>query len=68
MWRAARGARDTGRRDWTGAAGGPRSCDRLGNVLSYQPYYLSAWGVARQEINYRRFLDIAELVSMRCGS
>jgi (1->4)-alpha-D-glucan 1-alpha-D-glucosylmutase len=48
-----------------GAAGDPRSFDRLERLLEAQPYRLSSWRVAADEINYRRFFDINDLVSIR---
>ena len=45
--------------------GEPTSVDILDRVLSDQAYRLSYWRVASTEINYRRFFDIADLVSMR---
>ena len=50
---------------WNGRAGDPRSFDRLDHLLSQQPYRLAYWRVASPEINYRRFFDISDLVSMR---
>lgn len=48
-----------------GQKGDPRSFDRLENLLSAQCYRLSYWRVTNDEINYHRFFDINELVSMR---
>ena len=48
-----------------GRVGEPTSVDILDRVLSDQAYRLSYWRVASTEINYRRFFDIADLVSMR---
>lgn len=48
-----------------GIEGDPASFDLLDKVLSDQAYRLAYWRVASQEINYRRFFDIADLVSMR---
>ncbi|HUG13404.1 MAG TPA: malto-oligosyltrehalose synthase, partial [Thermomicrobiales bacterium] len=48
-----------------GARDEPDSFDLLDRLLSEQAYRLAYWRVASQEINYRRFFDIADLVSMR---
>jgi (1->4)-alpha-D-glucan 1-alpha-D-glucosylmutase len=43
----------------------PRSFDRLEGLLADQAYRLSYWGVATEEINYRRFFDINDLAALR---
>jgi (1->4)-alpha-D-glucan 1-alpha-D-glucosylmutase len=43
----------------------PRTFDRLEALLSDQAYRLSFWGVAAEEINYRRFFDINDLAAIR---
>lgn len=48
-----------------GQIGEPSSFDTLDRILSDQAYRLAYWRVASTEINYRRFFDIADLVSMR---
>ena len=48
-----------------GAKGRPESFDPLEELLSEQPYRLSFWRVASDEINYRRFFDINELAAVR---
>ena len=50
---------------FNGEAGDPRSFDRLDALLEMQPYRLSFWRVATEEINYRRFFDINELAAIR---
>ncbi|MBI2853755.1 MAG: malto-oligosyltrehalose synthase [Chloroflexi bacterium] len=48
--------------------GTPRRCssfDRLHELLEAQAYRLSYWRVAWDEINYRRFFDINELIALR---
>ena len=50
---------------FNGVKGQPRSFDRLDSLLSEQPYRLSYWRVAAEEINYRRFFDINELAAIR---
>lgn len=37
----------------------------LDEILSRQHYQLAFWRLANEEINYRRFFDVAELVSLR---
>jgi (1->4)-alpha-D-glucan 1-alpha-D-glucosylmutase len=48
-----------------GTAGRPESFDRLDALLSAQPYRVSYWGVAGDEINYRRFFDVNDLAAIR---
>jgi len=48
-----------------GEKGNPRSFDRLEGLLADQAYRLSFWGVAAEEINYRRFFDINDLAAIR---
>jgi (1->4)-alpha-D-glucan 1-alpha-D-glucosylmutase len=43
----------------------PRTFDRLEALLGDQAYRLSFWGVAAEEINYRRFFDINDLAAIR---
>jgi (1->4)-alpha-D-glucan 1-alpha-D-glucosylmutase len=47
-----------------GTPGDPHSFDRLHEVLNAQPYRLSYWRVAADEINYRRFFDVNELAAL----
>lgn len=49
----------------SGTPGDPRSFDRLHEVLEAQPYRLAFWRVSAEEINYRRFFDINDLVGLR---
>ena len=49
---------------FNGRRGEPRSFDALDALLSAQPYRLSYWRVAAEEINYRRFFDINELAAI----
>lgn len=44
---------------------GPEGSIRLGKLLDGQPYRLVHWRDAARIINYRRFFDINELVSIR---
>src|SRR6188768_936963 len=48
-----------------GEKGNPHSFDRLEALLADQAYRLSFWGVAAEEINYRRFFDINDLAAIR---
>ncbi|MBB6143510.1 (1-_4)-alpha-D-glucan 1-alpha-D-glucosylmutase [Silvibacterium bohemicum] len=48
-----------------GVEGDARSFDRLHEVLEAQPYRLALWRVSSEEINYRRFFDINDLVGLR---
>jgi (1->4)-alpha-D-glucan 1-alpha-D-glucosylmutase len=48
-----------------GRRGDPRSFDRIERLLESQPYRLSFWRVAMDEINYRRFFDINDLAAIR---
>jgi (1->4)-alpha-D-glucan 1-alpha-D-glucosylmutase len=48
-----------------GQKGVPQSFDRLEELLAQQPYRLSFWKVAADEINYRRFFDINQLAAVR---
>lgn len=62
---AARAALDASLRTLNGAKGDPRSFDALESLLGEQPYRLSDWRVACDEVNYRRFFDINDLVAIR---
>ncbi len=50
---------------YNGKADDPRSFDLLDQLLDEQPYRLSSWRVASDEINYRRFFDVNELAALR---
>ena len=52
-------------RDLNGVRGVPHSFDRMEKVLDDQAYRLSFWGVAADEINYRRFFDVNDLAAIR---
>ncbi|HEX8312440.1 MAG TPA: malto-oligosyltrehalose synthase [Chthoniobacteraceae bacterium] len=45
--------------------GDTQSYDTLDELISAQPYRLSYWRVAAEEINYRRFFDINQLAAIR---
>lgn len=47
-----------------GTKGDPDSFDRLEQLLNEQAYRLSFWRVTNDEINYRRFFDINDLITM----
>jgi len=47
-----------------GIPGEPKSFDALDALLNAQPYRLSFWQVATEEINYRRFFDINDLAAI----
>jgi len=51
--------------DINGQCGDPHSFDRLERLLESEAYRLSFWGVAMDEINYRRFFDINDLAAIR---
>lgn len=48
-----------------GIVGNPASFDRLHELLEEQPWRLAYWRVSAEEINYRRFFDINDLVGLR---
>ena len=48
-----------------GKPGDPRSFDLLHLLLELQVYRLAHWRVSGEEINYRRFFDINDLVGLR---
>lgn len=51
--------------EFNGRPGEPRSFDRLHRLIQQQHYRLAFWRVGSEEINYRRFFDVTELVSLR---
>ncbi len=48
-----------------GQPGNRRSFDTLHRVLEAQAYRLAHWRVSGEEINYRRFFDINDLIGLR---
>ncbi len=48
-----------------GTLGRPESFDRLDTLLRAQAYRVAYWGVAGDEINYRRFFDVNDLAAIR---
>jgi (1->4)-alpha-D-glucan 1-alpha-D-glucosylmutase len=52
-------------RIFRGVKGDPASFDLLDSLLMEQSYWLSFWRLANEEINYRRFFAISDLISVR---
>ncbi|MBU0672881.1 MAG: malto-oligosyltrehalose synthase, partial [Candidatus Margulisbacteria bacterium] len=50
---------------FNGTAGKPETFNELDQLISSQLYRLSFWKVASEEINYRRFFNINELICLR---
>jgi (1->4)-alpha-D-glucan 1-alpha-D-glucosylmutase len=50
---------------FNGTPGNPQSFERLAALLQQQHYLLAFWRTGLQQINYRRFFDINELISLR---
>jgi (1->4)-alpha-D-glucan 1-alpha-D-glucosylmutase len=48
-----------------GRAGDARSFDKLDALIQEQHYRLAFWKVASEEINYRRFFDVTEMVALK---
>ncbi len=48
-----------------GTPGDPRSYDALHDLLNAQPYRLAYWRTSSEQINYRRFFDVNDLVGLR---
>ncbi len=48
-----------------GTEGDPRSFDSLHALLEAQPYRLAYWRTSSEQINYRRFFDVNDLVGLR---
>ncbi|HEX2671030.1 MAG TPA: malto-oligosyltrehalose synthase, partial [Polyangiaceae bacterium] len=48
-----------------GSPAQPRSFDFLDELLRAQHYRLSAWQLALEAVNYRRFFDVTELAAIR---
>jgi (1->4)-alpha-D-glucan 1-alpha-D-glucosylmutase len=60
-----RGFIDENIKIFNGEKGKPESFNLLDSLLSEQNFRLSFWKVAAEEINYRRFFSINELISLR---
>lgn len=56
---------DLALREFNGVVGEPHSFDQLDDLINGQPYRLAYWRTATDEINYRRFFDINDLVALR---
>jgi (1->4)-alpha-D-glucan 1-alpha-D-glucosylmutase len=52
-------------RDFNGVRGDRSSFDRLDRLLDSQAYRLAFWRIAAEQINYRRFFDVIDLVGLR---
>jgi (1->4)-alpha-D-glucan 1-alpha-D-glucosylmutase len=50
---------------FNGNKGDPESFGLLDRLLSEQSYWLCFWRLANEEINYRRFFAISDLISLR---
>jgi (1->4)-alpha-D-glucan 1-alpha-D-glucosylmutase len=50
---------------FNGRKGNPESFEPLDRLLSEQHYWLSYWRLANEEINYRRFFAISDLIGLR---
>jgi (1->4)-alpha-D-glucan 1-alpha-D-glucosylmutase len=48
-----------------GVEGDAHSFDQLHQLLDAQPYRLASWRTSAEEINYRRFFDVNDLVGLR---
>jgi len=48
-----------------GTEGDPKSLDVLDRILDRQHYRVGYWRIASEELNYRRFFDITDLVGVR---
>jgi (1->4)-alpha-D-glucan 1-alpha-D-glucosylmutase len=62
---ATRGARADFLASLNGKRGEPASFNKLHELITLQHYRLAYWRVGPHEINYRRFFDVTELVSIR---
>jgi (1->4)-alpha-D-glucan 1-alpha-D-glucosylmutase len=50
---------------FNGEKGNPQSFDLLDGLLAQQAYRLAFWKTTLEEINYRRFFDISDLIGVR---
>jgi (1->4)-alpha-D-glucan 1-alpha-D-glucosylmutase len=60
-----KGFLDSRLEDFRGKREDPKSFDPMDKLLSEQTYWLTFWKVASEEINYRRFFIINDLISLR---
>lgn len=51
--------------EFNGTVGNRRSFDKLDALIQQQHYRLAYWRAAAEEINYRRFFDVTELVALK---
>jgi len=49
----------------SGVRGVPESFDLLDRILDEQHYRIAFWRIAGEELNYRRFFDITDLIGLR---
>jgi (1->4)-alpha-D-glucan 1-alpha-D-glucosylmutase len=63
-----RSALDRALAELSGSPSRPESFDFLDDLLRSQHYRLSAWQLALEAVNYRRFFDVTELASLRVES
>ncbi len=63
-----RKAVDRVRAAYNGQLGKPESFHKLHTLIAHQHYRLAFWRVGSQEINYRRFFDVTQLVSIKMES
>ena len=52
-------------KELNGTPGNARSFDKLDALIQRQHYRLAYWRLAAEEINYRRFFDISEMVALK---
>ncbi|HET9982301.1 MAG TPA: malto-oligosyltrehalose synthase [Longimicrobiales bacterium] len=62
---AVRDAIEAGLAAFDAGRAGAAAADRLDALVARQPYQPVFWQMAAQEINYRRFFDIGDLVGVR---
>lgn len=60
-----KGFLDSRLEDFRGKREDPKSFDPMDKLLSEQAYWLTFWKIASEEINYRRFFIINDLISLR---
>src|SRR5262249_48346864 len=62
---AAEAGTDSVAAAFNGTPGNAKTFKRLQSLLQQQHYLLANWPTGLQEINYRRFFDINEMISLR---
>jgi (1->4)-alpha-D-glucan 1-alpha-D-glucosylmutase len=67
LWRAYHGNSDVKRAIDDALLFFSGNIDEMDRLLSAQAYRLAYWKIGYEEINYRRFFDINELVGLRIG-